>query len=409
MTRRLYYDDAYTTRFDAEVIAVEPGSEGRVHVVLDATYFYPTSGGQMHDIGTLAGARVVDVIDEDERIVHVVDGPALAVGARVHGEIDAERRRDHREQHTGQHVLSRVIEDALGLPTVSSRLGETANTLDLATDRLDESTLAALEDRTNRVLWDGRPVYVHLLDPVRDRARAESWGLRQKVDRDAAKERAGVLRVVEVEGVDHCACGGTHVRHTSEVGLVAITGTERVKGGLRIAFVCGARALRYRRERQHMLDRIARTLTTAHEQVEIVVDRLLEETKERQKRMIALARELVASRAPHWVSEAPHRGDAVRIVVRRLDADENLAFTESLRAIVRSERTLGVVLAAEGEKGQIAIGRSRDLEIDCRALLDAALAPVQGRGGGQPDLARGGFAAAQIETVELAARRALEG
>lgn len=402
MTRRLYYEDAYTSSFEATVVACEAIEGARHHLVLDATYFYPTSGGQMHDLGTLDGRRVIDVIDEDARIVHVIEGAAPAVGARVRGEIDAQRRRDHREQHTGQHVLSRIVERELGLPTVSSRLGETGNTLDLHVDALDEATLDRLEDLANRALWEGHPVHVHLLDPERDLGRLQEWGLREKESSPEKKERAGVLRVIEVEGVDHCACGGTHVRHTSEVGLVVITGTERVKGGTRIQFLCGARALRWRRERHRWLDRVARRLTTGHDQVDETVARLLDETRERQKRLVTVARELVATRARLWVEQAPVRPDGTRVVLRVLDADEALAAAEALRAVVRHERTLGALLAVEGEKGQVAIARSADLDLDCRAVLDAALAPVGGRGGGQPDHARGGFSASVAADVERA-------
>lgn len=409
MTRRLYYDDAYTTRFEAEVVAIEPGPDGRQHVVLDATCFYPTSGGQMHDLGTLGAATVVDVLDEDARIVHVVEGEVPAVGARIEGVIDAQRRRDHREQHTGQHVLSRILENELGLPTVSSRLGETANSLDLRVDALDETTLDRIEDLTNRVLWEGHEVHVHLLHPERDLHRLESWGLREKESPVEKKDRAGVLRVIEVEGVDHCACGGTHVRHTAEVGLVAITATERVKGGTRITFVCGARALRWRRERHRWLDRVARRLTTSHDQVDATVARLLEETKERHKRLVVVARELVAARAAQWVQQAEERTDGVRVVLRTLDADETLAAAEALRAVVQHPGTLAALFVVEGEKGQVMVGRSEGVDLDCRAVLEAALTSVGGRGGGQADHARGGFPAEHAGEVERALRVALHG
>ena len=402
MTQRLYYTDSYATTFSSRVLAVDPTSEGRHRVVLERTLFYPTSGGQMHDTGTLAGARVVDVLDEDERIVHVVEGDVLAVGQEVEGVVDGERRRQHRQQHTGQHVLSRVVEDRLGLETVSSRLGESGNTLDLATDPLDRRALDEIEDATNRLLWEGHAVHVHLLDPDRDAERLESWGLRRK------REGDGPVRVIEVEGVDLCPCGGTHVRHTAEIGLVAITGTERIKGGSRIHFLCGERALRWRRQRHHWLDDVARRLTTGHDQVDETVERLVEEKKESHKRLMGVAAQLVAFRAHAWVQQAPRRGDGIRVVIRHLDEDEALADAAALRAVIRHERTVGAVLRVDGEKGKLAVARHPDLDLDCRAVLDAALAAAGGRGGGQPDHARGGFPAAQSDAVEKALRTALE-
>ena len=216
--------------------AVDDRSSG---VVLDETLFYPTSGGQMHDTGMLGGLRVLDVIDEATRIVHVVDGAPPAIGTDVTGRIDGERRAHHRQQHTGQHVLSRVIEDHWGWPTLSSRLGETVNTLEIEATDVTAGMLCEMEDRTNRALWKSRPVLVRYLDEDE----AAEAGLRKKI------ERAGPVRVIEVDGVDRCACGGTHVSNTAEIGLVAIVGSEKLRGGTRLLFLCGERAQRWRRER----------------------------------------------------------------------------------------------------------------------------------------------------------------
>jgi alanyl-tRNA synthetase len=389
VTRRLYYDDAYRQRFTAKVVGVEDLGSGRQGVILDGSFFYPTSGGQMHDVGTLDGHAVVDVIDETDRIVHVVEGSSLAVGREVEGCIDAERRRQHRQQHTGQHVLSRVVEDELGLPTVSSRLGESGNTLDLNCDPLDRADLDRVEDETNRRLWEGHAVEVLYLEE--DEAAVE--GLRKKV------ERAGPVRVIDVEGVDRCACGGTHVRHTAEVGLVAITGSERIKGGFRIQFLCGERAARWRRTRHQWLDTTARRLSTGHDQVADTVDALLHETKERQKRIAVLAAELVVTRCEGWLAEAAPSAGGTRVVVRQLDADEATAAATALRRLSSHDGTVAALAWTEGEKGQVLVGRSATVEVDCQAVLRDVLQKVGGSGGGRPDHARGGFEASRILEV----------
>lgn len=400
MTTRLYYDDAYTTDFEATVLEAVPAEDGRTHVVLDATFFYPTSGGQMHDVGTLGDARVVDVIDrdEDDAIVHVVDGSAPAVGATVHGAIDAIRRAHHRQQHSGQHVLSAVFFTRMGLNTVSSRLGETGNTLDLATDGLTDEEVDAIEDEVNAILWSGTSVRIHQLDPEV----VEDAGLRKK------SKRSGPIRMIEVEGIDKCPCGGTHVRNTSEVGLVVITGTEKIKGGTRVNFWCGQRALEYRRERQRLLDAVALRLTTGAEFVDGTVEKLMVTSKERLRRAEALARELVAVRAQDWWTDAPADAEGTRIVVRRLDEDEALAVPAAVRTLVKKGRTLAALIVADGDRCALTIGRSDDLDFDAGAILREVLTPHGGRGGGRKDHAQGGFPAPALDAVEAALRRALD-
>ena len=391
MTRRLYYEDAYTTEFEATVLEATPQDDGRTHVVLDATFFYPTSGGQMHDTGTLGGHAVVDVFDrDDDAVVHVVEGAGIEVGTKARGTIDTERRAHHRQQHSGQHVLSAVFFTRLGLQTVSSRLGETGNTLDLATDALSEEQLDMIEDATNHFLWDARAVHVHLLD----QEQAHEIGLRKE------PKRSGPIRVIEVDGVDKCPCGGTHVRNTSEVGTVVITGTEKIKGGTRVNFWCGDRALQWRRQRQRWLDQVALRLTTGADFVDGTVEKLMETSKERLRRMEALARELVATRAGTWWDEAPVTTAGVRVVVRRLDEDESLAVPTAARVLIQRGRTFVALISLEEDRGALTISRSEDVDLDCGKVLRSVLEPVGGKGGGRPDHARGGFPAEKVEQLE---------
>lgn len=400
MTARLYYDDAYATAFDARVVEVTPADGGRHRVVLDATFFYPTSGGQMHDAGHLGRARVVDVVDreDDGAIVHVIDGDPPAVGETVHGSIDPARRAHHRQQHSGQHVLSAVFFTRMGLQTVSSRLGETGNTLDLATDALSDAELDAIEDEVNAILWKGVPVRIHHLDP----AEVEDAGLRKK------SKRSGPIRMIEVEGVDKCPCGGTHVANTAEVGTVVITGTEKIKGGTRVNFWCGQRALEFRRERQRILDAVALRLTTGVEFVEGTVDKLLASNKERLRRAEALARELVAVRAARWWDEADLVDDRARLVVRRLDEDEALAVPTAARVLVKRGGTLAALIVVDGDRCALTVARSEDLDVNAGQILRDAITPHGGRGGGRPDHAQGGFPAEALEAVERALRGALD-
>lgn len=379
MTRRLYYDDSYRLEFRARLTEIVSCDGGRVGLVLDETLFYPTSGGQLHDHGTLGGLAIVDVIDEGERILHLVEGETPEIGSELDGIIDAERRAHHRQQHTGQHVLSRVIEDQYGWPTLSSRLGETVNTLEIAATGMPVDLLDAIEDRTNSTIWNDHPVYVRYLDDVD----AEGEGLRKKIQRD------GPVRVIDVEGVDRCACGGTHVGNTAEIGLVSILGSEKVRGGTRLHFLCGQRAARWRRDRVHWLDQTARQLTTGQDLVADTVKRLQEESRERKKRLESLSSELIAARVPAWRAEAVLVG-TVNTVLRVLDDDEALAASEAIHLIVADVPLLAVFVVRDGPRFQVFVARGVDVTVDCGELLRDVLDQFGGRGGGNPGFARGG-------------------
>ena len=248
MTDRLYYHDATLRHFTARIVEV---SNDRRKVYLDRTAFYPTSGGQPHDLGTLEGAVIADVVDEGERIAHLLVTPLASAGTEVRGEIDWRRRFDHMQQHTGQHLLSAVIEDLTGLATVSVHFGAETSTLDVADARgqarmLDTTVLAEIEQRANEIVAEARPVRVTFED-----ARSAT-GLRKQSDRE------GLLRVVSIEGVDRSACGGTHVSTTALIGPVLLRRQEKVKQGLRLEFVCGRRAIERVRRDLDALSTVAR-------------------------------------------------------------------------------------------------------------------------------------------------------
>ena len=233
MTERIYYTDPYAAEFDATVVTIEPvaGVATRHAVVLDRTAFYPTSGGQPFDTGTLGGARVVDVVDEDDgRIVHVVEGEVP--GGRVRGRIDWPRRFEHMQQHTGQHVLSAAFDRLLQVRTVSFHLGTTSSTIDLARE-VAAGEIARAELEANRIVWEDRPVTIRFADADE----AAKLSLRKE------SKREGVLRLIDVDAFDVSACGGTHVARTGAIGIIAVAGSEKFKGGTRLEFLCGGRAL----------------------------------------------------------------------------------------------------------------------------------------------------------------------
>src|SRR5918992_3970369 len=238
MTERLYYREPYRKTFDGTVVNVET-VDGRSHITLDQTAFYPTSGGQPNDTGTLGGAAVVVVIDRDDGTVAHVIGGALKAGEMVSGEIDWARRFDHMQQHTGQHVLSAAFDRLFGMRTESFHMGQQSATIDLAHE-VTAAEVAKAEDDANRVVWEDRPVSIRFATAEE----AAAMGMRKE------SGRTGTLRLIDVQEYDLSACGGTHVERTGAIGSIAIGGWEKLRGGSRGEFFCGNRGVqRFRRWR----------------------------------------------------------------------------------------------------------------------------------------------------------------
>ena len=267
-------------------------------VVLDRTAFYPTSGGQPFDTGLLGDARVVDVLDDDEtgRVVHVVEAPGPAIGSRVTGTIDASRRHDHRQQHTGQHILSAAFDHLFGVRTESFHLGRDASTIDLARD-VTRAEIDRAETLANDVVWSNRPVSIRFVDE----AEAAALPLRK------APVRGGRLRLIDVTEFDLSACGGTHVAHTGEVGQISVDGWERYKGGARISFVCGGRALAVFRAHRDAVTGAVRVLSVLPHELPDGIARLQTQLKDTEKRVRDLQFELASYQGAALAATLPRR------------------------------------------------------------------------------------------------------
>jgi alanyl-tRNA synthetase len=368
--RRLYYDDAYTVTFEAEVVAAAEAG-GRAAVVLDRTYFYPESGGQLADRGTLGGLPVVDVqADASERVLHVLDAATGAAPAgRLEGRIDPARRFDFMQQHTGQHVLSAAFERVAGAATLSSRLGEAAGTIEVALDAVDWRAVERIEAAANRVVWEDRPVERHWVD---------AEGLKRFTLRKPPKvERE--IRIVEIPGWDVSACGGTHVRRTGEVGAIKVLGWERVRGNVRFEFVCGERALRDHAWRTEAMVEAARRRTVADRDLLDHLERALAE-RDRLRRDLAEAREALIIREARERAGDPPRGVA-EIFPSRPRGELRTFAIKCLEA-----GAPWVVAAAAAPDPALVLGRAKGSESDLRQLLPGLLERSRGKGGGSPDL-----------------------
>jgi alanyl-tRNA synthetase len=370
MTTRIYYTDAGRLAFSARVVDV--ADEGR-RVYLDRTAFYPTSGGQPHDLGTLGGVDVLDVVDEDDRVAHLVAAP-LALGADVDGAVDAARRLDHMQQHTGQHLLSAVFADVLGAETASVHFGPALSTIELAGGAVDRDGLLAVERRANELVAADVPVTVTFEDA------ATAAGLRKPTG------RTGEIRVVTIDGVDRSACGGTHVASTARIGAVLLRRVERVRQNARVEFVCGLRAARRARADYDALAEIAAGFSAGVDQAPTLVRAQTDAARDAQARAERLAKELATLRAASLVAAAAPDARGARWVVERASGP-----VDELRALALAvaERPGGVFIALGTEPPAVLVAASPESGVDAGAAVKAALAAVGGKGGGSPRLAQG--------------------
>jgi len=371
-TRRLFHEDPYLLEFDARVTG-RFTHDGRPAVTLDRTAFYAESGGQPWDTGTLDDVPVVAVVEKGEEILHVLDGPLD--GDSVTGRVEATRRRDHREQHHGQHLLSRAVEELARARTVSFHLGSDAVSIDLDRE-VNEAQLRAAEERANEVIWAARPVVVRVVT----RAEARALGV------DPPKDAGDAIRLVEAEGFDLQPCGGTHPRSTAEVGMVVILGRERYKGGSRVRFVCGHRALDAFRQRAAALERLTSLLSAPLEGLCDAAQRLLDERGVAEKRVRELFAKSLDAEAERLLGGASGSPPLVVASYEGWAPDELRALAQRLVAL----RPCIALLGSRGAKAQLVFAQSDGLPHDVPALLQAAVAKLGGRGGGKDNLAQGG-------------------
>jgi alanyl-tRNA synthetase len=304
LTERIYYTDPYAIEFDAAVVQAET-LDGKPAVVLDRTAFYPTSGGQPFDTGTLDDVRVVDVIDRDDDIVHVLDKP-LGVGT-VKGRIDWDRRFEHMQQHTGQHVLSAAFDHLLKARTESFHLGSTSATIDLSREVSPKDIERAVNE-ANRIVWEDRPVAIRFADADE----AAKLPLRKE------PARGGRLRLIDVEGFDISACGGTHVARTGGIGNIAVAGWEKFRGGTRVEFVCGVRALRAYRELRDTVSASVRLISVLPGELPAAIERMQAEAKDTKRRTKDLQSRLAAFEGNALAASAEAFGND-RVVLAALE------------------------------------------------------------------------------------------
>lgn len=374
-TERLYYTDCYLRRFEARVLKVEAGAKN-FRVYLDRSAFYPESGGQPTDHGTLAGIPVTEVIDEGEKLAHVLERKPEVETAQ--GEIDWERRFDHMQQHTGQHVLSAAFEKTGDYKTVSFHLGAQTSTIDLDSDRLGRRQIEEAENLANRVVFENREVRIFVRPP----AEASRLDLRKP------SERQGEVRLVEVEEFDLSACGGTHVNRTGAIGLIVVRKFERIKGLLRVEFVCGSRALKAARQDFQVLSETARLLSTSPDQASALIGKRSEELRAAVRACEKLAKQVADHQARELVQAAPEQSG--RKIVRHIFPSEDHMQAKMAAHAVAGQPSTVVLIGVRGKPATLYFAQSAGGAADMASLLRQTLAKVGGKGGGSNDFAQGG-------------------
>src|SRR6202790_170728 len=412
-TERLYYDDAFVREFSAEVLSCEPtspaasgnpgtasaskprGRDTRLknsgitaaskipvgplwRVKLDRTAFYPTSGGQPHDTGRLGDARVVDVLDEEDEVIHIVD-KSIEIGP-VKGTIDWERRFDHMQQHTGQHVLSAVFHSGFALPTVSFHLGSDVCTIDI---RGREPTQKILDDAmaaANDVVYADRAVNVKY-GSAEELAAA---GVRKTV------ERTGTLRAIEIESLELQPCGGTHVQRTGQIGMILVRGVSRIRQDWRVEFACGRRAERLARDDFATLRAVAQRFNCSGQETVAAAERVVAERDAHFKSARASIQRIAEMDARAYLQEAQVDAGGLRVIAKVFEGNTPEYVQSFARELAQAENT--VVLLVHGESGQIVFAQHPTAKKDMHTLLTEALKHVAGKGGGSCDSARGRLA-----------------
>jgi len=390
VTSRIYYTDPYCRRFDAVVTRVFE-YERRPAVTLDRTAFYPTSGGQPFDTGSLltgdGAVDVVETIDVEDDVVHVVSAPPV-IGAMIRGEIDWDRRFDHMQQHTGQHVLSAAFDRLFDNRTLSFHLGADVSTIDLARETSGEE-IGRAEDQANRIIADNRDVAIRFVSSEE----AAALPLRKE------PARTGVLRLIDIRDFDLSACGGTHVARTGAIGAIVVAGSERFKGGSRITFACGTRAIRVFRTLRESVSASVRTLSVLPHELPGAVERLQGETKDLRRAIKRFQETLAAHEAARL---------AAPLVVEAIDGwDAN--GLKLIAAHITARTTAAVALFSTSSPVAVVIARSSDLSVDSSRVLRLLMDRFGGRGGGKPDLAQGGGLAGDTAAMISTARDLLRG
>jgi alanyl-tRNA synthetase len=395
MNNRSYYTDSYTVEFSAHVI--EKHQEEKANsVILNRTYFYPTSGGQPFDTGTINGIPVINVSvrERDGAIVHILE--SLPDTEEVSAVVNWERRFDHMQQHTGQHILSQAFIQLTGAQTVGFHLSDDTVTIDLDQEIIEDSLIDNVEDLANDIVWQNRPVVVRWAT----REEAKTMPLR-KIPQNGEEK----LRLIDIMEFDLTACGGTHVARTGEVGLIKISKKESRNKKVRIHFSCGKRALIHYRSINQVVQELTTQLTTGTAELTSSVTRLQEKEKESRRGMKDFQDQLEKREAQELFQSAQRIGENILVV--HVFPGEHNNLLRGIAGHLTREKGVIALLGSVGERTHLLFTRSADAPGMMKELLQGAFKQLgMGSGGGNAEFAQGSVPTANIQAVQRAIERA---
>ena len=367
---KLYYDSAYIKEFEAQVLSCQEGKKGW-EITLSATAFYPEGGGQPADTGLLGNVRVTDVHEKDGQVVHYTDGP-LPVGEMVRGVIDWDRRFQHMQEHSGEHLVSGLIHQRFGYDNVGFHMATDEVTIDF-NGVLEWGDLMAIEEKANGMIWEN--LEISAVYPEKDELDAMEY--RSK------KELIGAVRIVSIPGGDVCACCGTHVERTGEIGLVKFLSMIHYKGGVRISLLCGKRAVEDYERKRDQVQKISVLLSARPGEISRAVEKLKDEEAKLQEKLVAAYDKLIASE----VRDIKEGDGDIFILEPDFEAIQLRHLVNRLLEEKKGRTVLALGGAAEGSFLYVLGSREGDMRRLSRELNGL----LNGRGGGSAQMAQGTF------------------
>lgn len=398
MTKKRYHEDPYLTEFKGKVVE-KFNLNGEFAIVLDNSCFYPTSGGQPNDLGTIQDIPVIDVVEDGEKIIHLAKKEIPGqCGDSIIGKINWGRRFDHMQQHTGQHILSAAFEKLWDAETVSFNLGDEICSIDIIKDAISVEEVKKVEELANDIVLKSMPIEVFLVNAQE----AEKLNLRklppQKED----------IRIVQIENYDICACCGTHCKNTGEVGLIKILKWEKRGMKMRIDFLCGKRSLKDYFWKNELLRNISNHLTVKDSELGEVVERMLEERKEARKKIREYEEKLQEYEAEKLMNESILIKNGKKII-RKIFEEKSVQEIKGLvQKLIEMEENIVVLTGIKNreEGAKLLLACSKTLKYDMNKLVKEVGKMIEGRGGGAPNFAQAG--GKRIEGVSEALDFAVE-
>jgi alanyl-tRNA synthetase len=373
--QKSYFNDSYITEFYANIIEVVP-YDGKYAIILDKSYFYPESGGQPSDLGTINGIEIVFVTEENGNVLHIMQNQ-LSTGP-ANCQINWGHRFDNMQQHTGQHILSACFYKLYSGETSSFHIGKDSSTIEISVDSFDNEMIEKIELLANHIVFNNTAITANIVD----KQELASFPLRKQPQVESN------IRIITIEGCDCSPCGGTHVSRTGEVGLIKIKRQEKLKNSYKFEFVCGNRALNDYTNKNYIINRLSSYLSTPEQAIESAYLKFTEDYKSLQKQLSQLRSEIVNYDVQQLQQSVLHIKD-LKVIVKVFENRDFNDIKLISQALILSPSTIAL-LATKAQSSQLIFARSENIETNMNNLLKVVLPLINGKGGGSPKAAQGG-------------------